>query len=200
MVAVPGTAAAGDNGAGDRNKADTGAVYTMTNDPNGNAVVVYDRAADGTLTMSGTFATGGTSIGVFATGNQQGLLLGYDGHCLWAVNSLSNQISAFKVQGTSLSPPNVVASGGQRPISVAVNENLGVLYVLNAGGQVGFSDNVTGFTVGKDCGLSPLAGRLSDRRGARKAADSRIEGDLTGRHRVRNFEHRPVYRGLDGKT
>jgi 6-phosphogluconolactonase len=146
-----GTAAA-DNGS------DNGAVYTMTNDPNGNAVVVYTRAADGMLTMSGMSPTGGTSIGVFATGNQRGLLLSNDGRCLWAVNSLSNQISAFKVNGTSLSLPNVTASGGQRPISVAVNEDLGVLYVLNAGGQVGSSDNVTGFTVGKDCGLSPLAG------------------------------------------
>jgi 6-phosphogluconolactonase (cycloisomerase 2 family) len=150
-IGFAGTAAA-DNGS------DNGAVYTMTNDPNGNAVVVYARAADGTLTMSGMSPTGGTSIGVFATGNQRGLLLSNDGRCLWAVNSLSNQISAFKVKGTSLSLPNVVASGGQRPISVAVNEDLGVLYVLNAGGQVGSSDNVTGFTVGKDCGLSPLAG------------------------------------------
>src|SRR6266403_4881404 len=146
-----GGAAAADTDPSDRDDRDNGAVYTMTNDPNGNAVVVFARAADGTLTMSGTFPTGGTSIGVFATGNQHGLLLGYGGHCLWAVNSMSNQIAAFKVEGTSLSLPNVVASGGQRPISVAVNENLGVLYVLNAGGQVGSSDNVTGFTVGKDC-------------------------------------------------
>ena len=151
MIGTAGTAAA-DNGS------DSGAVYTMTNDPAGNAVVVYARAADGTLTMSGTFATGGTSIGVFATGNQRGLLLGYDDRCLWAVNSLSNQVSAFQVNGTNLSRTNVVGSGGSRPISVGLNENLGVLYVLNAGGQVGSSDNVTGFTVGKNCALSPLAG------------------------------------------
>jgi 6-phosphogluconolactonase (cycloisomerase 2 family) len=137
-------------------EADVGAVYTMTNDPAGNAVVAYDRAADGTLTMSGTFPTGGTSIGFFATGNQNGLLLSSNGHCLWAVNSMSNSISAFEVKGTSLSLANVVDSGGHRPISLTVDQDL--LYVLNAGGQVGFSDNVTGFTVGKDCRLSPLAG------------------------------------------
>src|SRR5262249_34532932 len=113
LIGVAGTAAA-----------DNGAVYTMTNDPNGNAVVVFARAADGTLTMTGTFPTGGTSIGVFATGNQHGLLLSKDGRCLWAVNSMSNQISAFQVNGTSLSSPNVVGSGGQRPISVAVNQDL----------------------------------------------------------------------------
>jgi 6-phosphogluconolactonase len=151
-IVVGSTAAVADDGAG------TGAVYTMTNDPNGNAVVVYARAADGTLTISGTFATGGTSIGVFATGNQHGLLLGYNARCLWAVNSLSNQVSAFAVNGTNLNLTNVVGSGGYRPISVGLNEKLGVLYVLNAGGQVGSSDNVTGFTVGKNCGLSPLVG------------------------------------------
>jgi 6-phosphogluconolactonase len=80
------------------------------------------------------------------------------------VNSSSSSISAFEVDGTSLSRTNVVASGppsaAHRPISLTVNEDLGVLYVLNAGGQLGLagvSDNVTGFTVGKDCRLSPLA-------------------------------------------
>jgi 6-phosphogluconolactonase len=154
MIGAAGTAVA-DNGS------DNGAVYTMTNSTTGNAVVAYARAADGTLTMAGTFATGGTSIGFFATGNQNGLLLSNDAHCLWAVNSSSSSISAFEVKGTSLSLTKVVGSGGQRPISLTVNEDLGVLYVLNAGGQLGLagvSDNVTGFTVGKDCRLSPLAG------------------------------------------
>lgn len=155
VIGVASTAAA-DNGS------DNGAVYTMTNDPNGNAVVVYARAADGTLTMSGTFPTGGTSIGIFATGNQNGLLLSKDRRCLWAVNSASDQISAFEVKGTSLSRTNIVDLGGHRPISLAVNENLGVLYVLNAGGQIQhspqYSDNVKGFTLGEDCGLSSLPG------------------------------------------
>jgi DNA-binding beta-propeller fold protein YncE len=146
--------------------ADVGAVYTMTNDPGGNAVVVYDRASDGTLTKSGTFSTGGTSIGFFATGNQNGLLLNGDGHCLWAVNSLSNSIAAFEVRGTSLSRVGVVASGGVGPVSLTVQEDLGVLYVLNNGSLLAGTatpppaspDNITGFTVGANCGLSALAG------------------------------------------
>jgi hypothetical protein len=36
-----------------------GAVYTMTNDPAGNTVLVFDRAEDGSLTSGGTFSTGG---------------------------------------------------------------------------------------------------------------------------------------------
>jgi hypothetical protein len=137
---------------------DNGAVYAMTNSTTGNAVVVFDRAADGTLTKTGTFPTGGTSIGDFATGNQNGLLLSNNGHCLWAVNSASNTISAFEAKGTSLSFVTVVNSNGLRPISLAVNEALRVLYVLNAGGQVGSTDNITGFTLDGDCGLSALDG------------------------------------------
>src|SRR5260221_11964539 len=40
-----------------------GAVYTMTNAPNGNAVLVFNQAADGTLTPGGTFPTGGLGTG-----------------------------------------------------------------------------------------------------------------------------------------
>ena len=144
-----GGAAAADTDSRDRDDRGNGAVYTMTNSTIGNAIVVYDRAADGTLTRKlPDIPTGGTSIGIFATGNQNGLLLSDDARCLWAVNSMSNSISAFKVKGTSLSLMDVVDSGGLRPISLTVNE--GLLYVLNAGGQVGSGDNVSGFTVGKD--------------------------------------------------
>src|SRR5204862_917005 len=47
---------------------------------------------------------------------------------------------------------DVVASGGIRPISLALHENL--LYVLNEGG----TPNITGFTIGDDGTLTPLAG------------------------------------------
>ena len=179
-VGVAGTATAGV----DDEDRGGGAVYTMTNDPAGNAVVVFERDADGKLEKAGTFPTGGTSIGVFATGNQNGLLLSDDGECLWAVNSKSDSISAFQVNGTSLSGVNIVGSGGHRPISLTEHKQSelededrdsrakadwshdrkdkirGLLYVLNAGGQVAStdSDNIAGFTVAKNCGLSSLAG------------------------------------------
>jgi len=38
---------------------------------------------------------------------------------------------------------NKVSSGGHRPLSLAMQQNL--LYVLNAGGSVGDKDNVTAF-------------------------------------------------------
>src|SRR4029077_11351609 len=36
-----------------------GTVFVQTDDPTGNTVVAYDRAADGRLTQAGTYATGG---------------------------------------------------------------------------------------------------------------------------------------------
>jgi 6-phosphogluconolactonase (cycloisomerase 2 family) len=47
-------------------------------------------------------------------------------------------------------------SGGQRPISLAYSRNL--LYVLNAGGAVGGADSISGFHVGADGNLAPIAG------------------------------------------
>lgn len=43
----------------------SGAVYAMTNQPTGNAIVAYDRAQDGTLSLRGTFPTGGRGSGGF---------------------------------------------------------------------------------------------------------------------------------------
>ena len=40
-----------------------GSVYTLTNSPAGNAVAVFERAKDGTLTPNGTYPTGGVGTG-----------------------------------------------------------------------------------------------------------------------------------------
>jgi hypothetical protein len=42
-----------------------GAVYAATNDPTGNEIRVFDRAADGRLTPAGDVATGGLGSGNF---------------------------------------------------------------------------------------------------------------------------------------
>jgi hypothetical protein len=36
-----------------------GEVFVQTDNPSGNAIVVYDRSSDGTLKQAGTFQTGG---------------------------------------------------------------------------------------------------------------------------------------------
>jgi 6-phosphogluconolactonase len=124
------------------------AVYTLTNAAAGNAVQVFHRAPDGSLSPGDTFATGGTGSGG-GLGNQGGLIL--DRKRLLAVNAGSDSISAFKVKRHGLKLVDSVASGGDQPISLTVHRRL--VYVLNAGGTA----NIKGFTL-KHGDLSPLAG------------------------------------------
>ena len=118
-----------------------GAVFVQTDNTAGNQVVAYARSASGTLTLAGSYATGG--LGGQLTGSvvdhlaSQGSLQ-YDApqHLLVAVNAGSNTITVFGVHGTRLRPRQVIGSGGRFPVSVAVHG--GLVYVLNAlrGGSV----------------------------------------------------------------
>jgi len=127
------------------------AVYTLTNQVAGNAVAVFDRAADGTLTAAGTIATGGTGTGG-GLGSQGAVAVSDDGRRLFAVNAGSNDVSVFSVGPAGLSLASRTASGGTLPISLTVHGD--VLYVLNAGGD----GNISGFTVGTSGGLTPIHG------------------------------------------
>lgn len=127
--------------AGSRHR-DGGAVYTLTNSQSGNAVAIFDRASDGSLTARGSVATGGvgTSAGL---GSQGALVL--DGSRLFAVNAGSNSISALRVgTGNSVSLTDVARSRGANPISLTVRGPL--LYVLNAGNAT-TPANIHGFLV-----------------------------------------------------
>jgi 6-phosphogluconolactonase (cycloisomerase 2 family) len=134
----------------------TGAVFVQTDNPNGNSIVVYDRAADGTLTEAGQYATGG--LGGVLNGSvvdhlasQGSLALDPDHHTLYAVNAGSDTVTVFHVVGDRLQRRAVVPSGGSFPVSVAIHGDL--VYVLNArdGGTV------QGFRRGHG-GLAPIAG------------------------------------------
>lgn len=126
------------------------AVFVQTNQPSGNQVVVYDRAADGTLSRAGIYATGGDG-GTAAPGTEtdhlasQGSLV-YDAahQLLLAVNAGSDSVSAFSVHGDRLELESVVPSGGQFPASIAVSGKL--VYVLNSGG----AGVVQGFRIAGD--------------------------------------------------
>jgi 6-phosphogluconolactonase (cycloisomerase 2 family) len=131
-----------------------GALFTMDNAAAGNHVLAYGRAADGSLSSLGAFATDGLGTGD-GLGNQGALILSSGGGWLFACNAGSDEISVFRVTPHGLQLTDKVGSGGKRPISLAVHRNL--LYVLNAGGLVGDADNVTAFLF-SDGELSPLAG------------------------------------------
>ena len=132
-----------------------GAVYTMSNEAGGNRILAFDRNADGTLSPAGSYDTGGygTDGGL---GNQGAVVLSNDGRWLFTVNAGSDDISVFAIEPNGLNLVDLVPSGGQRPISLTVDRNL--LYVLNAGGNVGGADNISGFIVAPDGALSPLPG------------------------------------------
>jgi hypothetical protein len=116
-------------------------VFVQTDNTAGNQVVAYDRASNGSLTLAGTYNTGG--VGGQLTGSvvdhlaSQGSLT-YDprSRSLFAVNAGSNTLSVFAVQGDRLFLRQVLNSGGTFPVSVAVHGSL--VYVVNAenGGSV----------------------------------------------------------------
>jgi 6-phosphogluconolactonase len=133
------------------------AVYTMTNSAAGNAVKVFHRSGGGALSPGGEFATGGLGSGT-GLGNQGGLVL--DGNRLFAVNAGSDSISSFRVQGHGLELIDTDPSGGDQPISLAVNDDL--LYVLHAGG----AGDITGHTISRPGALSPLVGSTRPLSGA----------------------------------
>lgn len=113
------------------------AVFTLSNATSGNRVLVFARAADGTLAPAGSAATGGNGTG--ANLNSQGALaLSPDGRRLYAVNAASNTLTVFAVHGTHLEWLAAVPSGGTTPTSVTAGH--GRVYVLNAG-----TPGVTGF-------------------------------------------------------
>ena len=132
-----------------------GAVYTMSNAAEGNAVLVFDRNLVGKLTPAGEFDTGGLGTGT-GLGNQGAVIIDPANRWLFVVNADSDDVSVFAVEEDGLTLVDREESGGERPISLTYSGNL--LYVLNAGGVVGTADSITGFTVGANGVLTPIPG------------------------------------------
>src|SRR5262245_594849 len=99
-----------------------GAVYTMSNASAGNAVIVFARAADGSLTPAGTHPTGGAGSGG-GLGNQGALVLDRNDHFLFAVNAGSNELTVFAIDPSGLAFADKIGTGGTTPISVSVHRD-----------------------------------------------------------------------------
>jgi 6-phosphogluconolactonase (cycloisomerase 2 family) len=140
LALIPNNSQAYDQDENSRDEA--GAIYTMDNAAAANHILAYRRAANGTLTPEGSFATGGRGTGS-GLGSQGAIVLSSNGRWLFACNAGSDEVSVFLVVPQGLVLTHKVASGGKHPISLALHRNS--LFVLNAGGQVGDADNVTGF-------------------------------------------------------
>jgi 6-phosphogluconolactonase len=148
-----------------------GGVFTTTNGATENAVVAFARAADGSLTLRGTYATGGRGIGGTADPlqSQFALTLSRDAHWLFVANAGSDDVSAFRVAKDGLTLVGRAASGGTRPVSVAVSHD--VVYVLNAvSGDIGI------LRVGNDGSLA-LVGTRDLGAGSDGAAAIRVSPD-----------------------
>jgi 6-phosphogluconolactonase (cycloisomerase 2 family) len=153
-----------------------GGVFVSTNGLNGNAVVAFARAADGSLTPTGTFATDGNGIGGAADplASQFAVALSKNAKFLVVVNAGSNDISSFAVDGGSLTLVDRAASGGVRPVSVAIAN--GFVYALNA-----VSNTIGVLTLGSDGSLTAVPGLTKAlAAGANGAAEVRANptGDL----------------------
>lgn len=117
------------------------AVFVQNDRVAGNQVIVYRRAADGSLHRRTVYGTGGRG-GVLAGSvvdhlASQGSLTYDPAHrLLYAVNAGSNTVTVFSVKGDQLRRVQVITSGGTFPVSVAAHKDR--VYVLNArkGGSV----------------------------------------------------------------
>jgi 6-phosphogluconolactonase len=116
----------------------SGKVFTSTNSPSGNELLVYSPTKAGGLDLVARIGTNGQGTGA-GLGSQGAVTLSGDGHHVFVVNARSNTVSTFTIHGDSMSLSSVVDSGGTQPVSVT--ENDGIVYVLNAGG----AGNVAGF-------------------------------------------------------
>lgn len=132
---------------------DPGAVYALSNSAAGNAVLVYDRAADGSISYAGSYATGGLGNGG-GLGSQGAVTISGDGRILLAVNAGSNSVSTFAVESDGLELRDVEVSGGLRPTSVSERNDL--VYVLNAG----VPNSIAGFRLDSKGRLTPIAGSV----------------------------------------
>jgi 6-phosphogluconolactonase (cycloisomerase 2 family) len=126
--------------------ADTGHVYSQTNNAAGNAVLAFDRAADGHLTPAGSFATGGAGSGA-GLGSQGPVVA--RGDTVYAVDAGSGDIAALHATRNGLRAFDRV-DAGTHPISVTVHGSL--LYALDDAG----SGQILGYRIQPDGGLTPI--------------------------------------------
>ena len=141
LVAVPGSAFASSH-----TPPVIGHVYLDGNTTGENTIAAYNRAADGSLTPTpgSPFVAGGAGLGA-GLGSQGAIQLADNGRFVLTVDAGSNQISVLRtnpVGSLSQVPGSPVSSGGIKPVSIAVHNNL--VYVANDGNATN-SANYTGF-------------------------------------------------------
>ena len=151
-------------GASTAGKRVVGAVYTQTNSPGGNSVVVFDRFADGKLKKRQSVPTGGKGStqsvgcgpGCPILDSQTAVVVSKSGKLVFAVNAGSDTVTSFRRTASGLKRVNQVSSGGNMPESLALHGNL--LYVLNVAttNPNATTGNIFGLRIGSNGKLSPV--------------------------------------------
>ncbi|KAJ7274381.1 hypothetical protein B0H12DRAFT_1007067 [Mycena haematopus] len=143
-------------------KSAVGAAYFITNEPAGNFVVAAAIGSDGKLTLRQATSTqgqgshGAPGDGPDALFTQGAIKASAAGKIVAAVNAGSNTISVFNIDPTN--PTNLemigkpVGSGGEFPVSLAINEAGDKVCTVNGGAING----VACFSVDKTKGLVPI--------------------------------------------
>ena len=156
LVALAPTTALAKHGKG--HKHGSGVVYTETQNPAGNEIVVYRRASNGMLTETARVATGGVGaastppFGFPIVDSQGSIELTKNGRLLFAVNAGDDTISSFRVRRHGgLTLVDREESGGDLPVSLDSRGHL--LYVVNS-----LSGNISGFRFKPNGQMTPLAG------------------------------------------
>ena len=140
LVAIGDSASAGST--------KSGMVYVLSNRASANRVLTFDRAADGSLTQAGSYATGGLGSGA-GLGSQGSLVWSQNARWLVAVNAGSDDVSIFRARADGLKLRDVAPSGGAFPISVDVAGRL--VYVLNDA-----TDDISGLRISDRGNLRPI--------------------------------------------
>ena len=129
-----------------------GAVYTMSNAPTMNQILIHRLNIKGKLTKMGAVSTNGTGVNTSKTDPlvSQGPLIVYSNY-LFAVNPGSNSLSMFMINpsdATQLTLLSVQPTNGWFPVSVTVNDMYAC--VLTGGNITGircFTYNASGLYV-----------------------------------------------------
>jgi 6-phosphogluconolactonase len=133
---------------------DDGYVYTQSNAPEVNGILIYAQHPDGSLTFDGSVASGGAGTGI-ELGNQGALVLNEDHTMLFAVNAGDNTVSSFSVDAEGgLQLLATAATGGILPVSVTYHQPF--LFVVNAR-----SCNISGFMVGADGSMALIPNSMN---------------------------------------
>ncbi len=152
-------------------------VYTNDNAASESSVLQYSVGPGGSLTLAGTFSTGGAGTGS-TLASQGAIAITQNGQWLITVDAGSNQLTSFHVNPDgSLSLASIVSSQGTTPVSVTVHRN--VVYVLNAGTST-TDGSIAGFALSGTGQLSFIAGSIKSLLGGAGSSPEQIGFDNSG--------------------